>query len=1148
MRRKKIKYILMLCLTAILLTVIPLACGDISIDLTVDSHLCYYGYESIGIEYHNSSNNEFNVESKKWAENQATPTVYVYHLLSNFDDSRVESFTIGENVYVGICCFQYNYTASESKCTVKGTNGGFFVYDCTRHGCFNSCEDAIPLSKGYLDFVSAVAKAKGTVFNLAKGSYYYGEAFDLKSYLTAGYVKFANPQETTVCLGSADSSLVAESISYLTSLEIDVYTGGCFEPEDTSLLHRDCNYFSLLGGMVPQDSILAASQSLLNNYMYLYPEESGGIAQNVLAYLVDDIEFDGVLKIADGYFGVICTNGYTFKGETSPNVLIVDCTEHICLADELAEYFPVSQEFLVFAATAFASAGQFVVPQGNYALMEDVDFTSSNIVFAEGVEYNICLNGHKITGTELPESATITDCTRIEETVSDVKIHTCKHVAPHSCAILVGQSNVNSFNPFDFKGYDVTFALSQDITVSEIIVIPSNTKVTICLNGYEIVGRQSSIPHIFKVNYGAELTICDCSAENTGKVILKMSEEDADLGLDVNDGNIQKESGLESSQTQKNERVFGTEHIEFGNCCVYNVGTLRVKGAHLYGSTGVYNGGKLHANGGSINGYVTGILQAPGDGEYSPLRSSILRTNLNNCEVSSFFFATLIASGESEFYNVDVYTTMYGVISLSPSPCVVEDVGIYVTVRTDLIETLFDEELEIEDLSSFAYETYCGFAAVNLNIEGEVYFEIEEELIAPFEKTDSEGNVTVVTPIYVQVAIEGGRLNISPWVEFEKPLEVGVDVTGDTDEYVLSNTDISGKIAPIEGYTLCVNDFGQTVILDNDALGFMNNAKVKDLYVDETGYVSIGFECLFDVDENSESFLKNGLSAVIVTDGVEIETRVSPNQGFTENGYFFTITVAPMDYKKVFDIKFSNGTYTWVGLTGVSLESYLYYIIEEATVIDLEGEVDSEAALLRTAAAATLNYCISTAYHFGVSEDCSFVDYKVSIAGLEDVSILEAMESVTAEAIKDYKAVVKEGSKLPTGVKIAGTSLILDYATSVRMYFVINPTVKDNISVTIDGEEYILNEYESVTNGYYLELSNIASYDLFKAYTIEITDGTDTYSVNYGAMSYVYTSLSRGNASESTLLMMKALTVYAFASSEYELYLNEERGAQDEEI
>lgn len=120
------------------------------------------------------------------------------------------------------------------------------------------------------------------------------------------------------------------------------------------------------------------------------------------------------------------------------------------------------------------------------------------------------------------------------------------------------------------------------------------------------------------------------------------------------------------------------------------------------------------------------------------------------------------------------------------------------------------------------------------------------------------------------------------------------------------------------------------------------------------------------------------------------------------------------------------------------------------------------------------------------------------------------------------------------GLTFGGASLILENTTDIRLYLVIDDFLMsdtaENITVTVDGKDkgYLKNLVTStVMSGcYYITLSDIEATALGDNYVVTFTDGDDSYSISYSAMSYVYAGLSNVSADDKLVNVMESIYEY----------------------
>ena len=137
-------------------------------------------------------------------------------------------------------------------------------------------------------------------------------------------------------------------------------------------------------------------------------------------------------------------------------------------------------------------------------------------------------------------------------------------------------------------------------------------------------------------------------------------------------------------------------------------------------------------------------------------------------------------------------------------------------------------------------------------------------------------------------------------------------------------------------------------------------------------------------------------------------------------------------------------------------------------------------------------------------------------------------EDVTAEQLESYATQV-EGT-LPDGVAMNSTSLVLESATTLKIYF--TATTLDGLKITVDG-----NEVTPATVGtgvYCISIANISAKDLDTVYTVAIGDDTNIYNIKICALSYAYQVLSYDTELDADLVStVKALYLYNKAAKAY---------------
>ena len=186
------------------------------------------------------------------------------------------------------------------------------------------------------------------------------------------------------------------------------------------------------------------------------------------------------------------------------------------------------------------------------------------------------------------------------------------------------------------------------------------------------------------------------------------------------------------------------------------------------------------------------------------------------------------------------------------------------------------------------------------------------------------------------------------------------------------------------------------------------------------------------------------------------------------------------------------------------------------TIIEDEATYGAAAVAL---AKAMLNYGGYAQVYFG---------YDLSNLANESLTAAEKdLSSVTISSLESYK----KGEQANEAIGfVAGSNLSLKSATTLMLYFKLADGV-DVSSLTFKVNDVIVNAVES--GAYYIVMiENIAAHDLDTEYTVTVSDGTNTLTATYSAMTYVYNILSRDRAQELKDVVA-ALRLYNLAANAY---------------
>jgi hypothetical protein len=134
------------------------------------------------------------------------------------------------------------------------------------------------------------------------------------------------------------------------------------------------------------------------------------------------------------------------------------------------------------------------------------------------------------------------------------------------------------------------------------------------------------------------------------------------------------------------------------------------------------------------------------------------------------------------------------------------------------------------------------------------------------------------------------------------------------------------------------------------------------------------------------------------------------------------------------------------------------------------------------------------------------------------------VKDVTEEALSKYE-MTSEGT-LPSAIKKVSASLILESTTSIKVYIEGDIT---NCVVTVDSKE--VQPTLNVDGRYVVLIDNIVSSELDHIYTISISDGKNTKTFTYSALTYVRNELNSDD--QNLVQLVCALYYYNQAANAY---------------
>ena len=256
------------------------------------------------------------------------------------------------------------------------------------------------------------------------------------------------------------------------------------------------------------------------------------------------------------------------------------------------------------------------------------------------------------------------------------------------------------------------------------------------------------------------------------------------------------------------------------------------------------------------------------------------------------------------------------------------------------------------------------------------------------------------------------------------------------------------------------------------------------------------------IDLSSNVTSDSGAKIVSKIDGKTVSEVKVKDQTATANGYEIPVEVAAKDMTSEITVEVQLGNGTVVDTYSVSAVDYAMEIAYG------EGYTDKQKALAK----AMLNYGGYAQEFFGVNTD------KLANANLADSD--KSLSSVTASTLSGYNF-SKSGSV--SGISYKGSSLSLASKTEIKHYFSLTGT--NDISkykFTVNGTNVTPT---MSSQGYYVTVPKINAANLGDRYTVTVSNGTNTFTLKYGAMDYCNIAQTK-SSNEALHNVSKALYLF----------------------
>lgn len=846
--------------------------------------------------------------------------------------------------------------------------------------------------------------------------------------------------------------------------------GGTFTLVDCSLLH-ECYYFGGDGQGIGQDMV----NQLLD--APLTPEGWGMAASEepYPVYLYEDVSWKGELSAPDGVKIALCLNGHTINGninndKTSGHIYVMQCGMHSC---------PILGDTVMALSSGYVELMEDVF----YGNGETVSFGGSmNLALLD----DITLRYPEVWGLPASDSVTFCTCgytvTNIEYmrvNGASVQMVDCSDMSVHACAGLNGAeaeyltntslSLMTDSNGMLYSDSDKVLCLLGNISLAKPLIIPEGISVKLCLNGFTL----QSPP--LGYNGPDDLTTAIYVMPGASLTVCDCSEtQTGRIAVNFNSSGDSGWSGLFAS-------------------AIMNYGSLEIKGGTLVGVMALINAGDAVMDGGNIVGVLGGIAQTTEVTDGIPLADEPSFV-MNGGEVHSAGFGIVGVIGDVTVNDGEITAQIAGIGTSFEVDNPSGDAVLYLNggvINVGKIDAKAYREagLPVEDEGDTGISAdQCVGVVVNtsLVLGGDVTINIEGPLA-------EEADVTAEI-----MAGNAAELKAADGVVIENIYEVS---TSDNGGAIIVDSSLADNVVPAKACMSTLGESGELTVLQNDGT-FVETAIIYGHSLSAKGAIKMNFYI-----QAKEDFINNPNARVIfMYRGQKTEYQLSDatvNAGY----YVFSIDVAAKDYQKNIHCSFTDGTHVWFG--GAStINKYLNSLINSTTeTVDASGKSSKDIALKMQ------NYCMAASYHFNVSEV------------YEPTQEIKAeMDNITEELLSEFAATQSGSSEK---LRFAGVSLFLQAETTIRFYFYLNDGVNiSDVVITADGVELKTGKNGSA---YYVEVTNIEAQRLGKSITMNL----DGHIIQYSALSYAYSVLKQGTASQDLLDVAKSLYMYYKAAYEY---------------
>ena len=275
--------------------------------------------------------------------------------------------------------------------------------------------------------------------------------------------------------------------------------------------------------------------------------------------------------------------------------------------------------------------------------------------------------------------------------------------------------------------------------------------------------------------------------------------------------------------------------------------------------------------------------------------------------------------------------------------------------------------------------------------------------------------------------------------------------------------------------------------------------------------------------------------------GAEVQEIPVNDNILTPSGFRFQILKPAKEMREEVTLELYNGTQlVQIEKDGVLVDSITYSV---------QGYLDyviDNAAVFESAYPGIVNLCKAMSAYGSYAQVQQNYTHTIGNASYDpkDIDNTTASQIASVSADSTGKTLEYGGEEHAvgnltksgdlTGVKFYGASLIMESEMTVRFYFTVTYANVNELNAVVGGETVAFTRYGN-SSYYYVDVTNIEAKDFGKSLSVEITNGTDSYTVSgYSVHRYIYLTLIDTQTTDEALAnLVKAIAYYGFMAEIY---------------